>query len=95
MLDFSPQQLFFTGPLSAKYHVSLDQKAQDAGPDADPHPLEDSRGVTGTQRGKDGGHGLGLQGLEPAQREPWLRGRPWTLHGTRIELTIRLEEREP
>lgn len=24
--------------------------------------------MTGTQRGKDGGHGLGLQGLEPAQR---------------------------
>lgn len=50
MLDFSPQQIFFTGPLSAKYHACWDQKAQDAAPNADPHPLEDSRGVTDSAR---------------------------------------------
>lgn len=69
MFDFSPQQTFITGPLSAKYRV-LGSVGTGYSPQRRPLPLEDSRGMTGTQRGKDGGHRLGLQGLEPAQGEP-------------------------
>lgn len=94
MFDFSPQQTFITGPLSAKYRV-LGSVGTGYSPQRRPLPLEDSRGMTGTQRGKDGGHRLGLQGLEPAQGEPWLRGRPWTPQGTRVKPTIEMEEWEP